>query len=91
MKPLALINPDKVAAGAESVLQILGSLGYSAVCVTDGPPVSFATPGADRRERIATAVMAGLCAREGLAYKNYGHMAFMAVDAATALIKELDK
>ena len=88
MKPLALVNTCKVSADTEGVLQILGSLGYSAVCVTEGPPVSFAVPDADRRERIATAVLAGLVAAGGTAV---GTMCEAAVRMADLFIKELDK
>ena len=45
----------------------------------------------DRRERIATAAMAGMLANEAYARGNCLSMAQMAVVAADALIAELDK
>jgi len=47
----------------------------------------------ERRERIATAVLAALYARNGSqpAYEPHHVLAFIAIDAADALIEELDK
>ena len=91
MKPIAVINQAKLLASDIDQPVKLHKEGYVVLFVNEGPAIMFHQAAPDRRERIATAVMAGLCAREGLSYKNYPHMAFMAVDAAKALAEELDK
>lgn len=90
-KPIAVINVAKLANTEIDQPKKLHEAGYLVFFVNEGPAIMLhqAVPG--RRERIATAVMAGVFANEGLNHKNTLATVEMAVMAADTFIKELDK
>ena len=89
MKPVAVINVAKLAGAEIDQLAKLHAEGYVVVFVNDGPAITLHQAAPDRRERIATAVLAGLISSRS--QSTVGDMCRMAAGIAGLLIKELDK
>ena len=91
MKPVAVINVEKLVDGDIDQAAKLHNEGYVVILAHEGPSITLHQAPPDRRERIATAVLAGLYANQGVDLRYVEANTSMALTAADALIGELNK
>ncbi len=99
MKPVITVNAAKAfdtgsAAALDHFITALEADGYHVAFTSflDEPPISIANPTPDRRERIATQLLAGILANNArIELRNPDYDINQALYMADALITELDK
>lgn len=89
MKPIAVINVAKLANTEIDQPKKLHEAGYIVIYAADGPAIMLHQAAPGRRERIATAMLAGFCARQSPDWVDQNLSRIAA--SAGAFIKELDK